>query len=182
MGCSSSLENLSKHKDDIETREVANNNGAPILTLKQKYLIKKTWKLISIDPTEIGIQLFLHLFTIKPEVKQVFRFGTKDNSDLLNDHVFRSHASRFIQTIGATVEGLDNPNMNIASLLRNLGRQHLKYPDTDHVYFKYFVEAMMCTLQDVLKAKFTSDVQTAWLYILEFIVLNLAEGFQNVKT
>ena len=186
MGCAASLgiaphqdQNQDQDQDITDLIQKSPTHIDSICTKTQKAMVRKTWAYLSTkDTTERGVRVFLRIFMLKPELKQLFPFKEKDGDELTSDVTFRGHASRFMQTVGATIENLDGLDIEMGPLLRSLGKQHIAHDGVSDMYFKYFVVAMSNVLMEDLGRKFTPDVQTAWLNVLEYIVLNLSRGFR----
>ncbi len=64
------------------------------LSKDQQIQIRDTWSYIEEDMEDIGIRVFLRIFTQNPGLKRIFPFR-ECNDDALETHpVFRSHAYR----------------------------------------------------------------------------------------
>lgn len=174
MGCS--LSTLSK--SDTLLHGVPVKRDGSSINDRQKVTIKKTWKIVSGDIIGIGSKIFLKIFTIKPAIKQIFPFRDVSGDALLRNTQFRSHASRFMQAIGASVDNIYELNTTMAPLLFSLGQQHGLYKGFNDEYFDVFSTAIIQVLEQELGTKFTSEVSSAWSNILEFIIGKLREGYQ----
>ncbi len=65
-----------------------------ILSESQKVLIKKTWKPVQKDMTNIGKLVFARIFEAKPEIKALFPFKDLEGEQLMSHQAFVNHAYR----------------------------------------------------------------------------------------
>ena len=65
------------------------------LSKKQQVLIKDTWSCLEEDMEDIGIRVFLRIFTQNPGLKKIFPFRDCSDDALETHPVFRSHAYRY---------------------------------------------------------------------------------------
>lgn len=177
MGCSASKDHLSRNKvtDKNGFNEATHNK----VTDRDKHLIKKTWKIVSNDMPGIGAKIFLKIFTIKPNVKEIFPFRDVTGEDLLRDPHFRGHASRFMQAVGAAVDNINDLENAMTNLLFGLGQQHIHYKGFKAEYFDSFTVAIIQVLQLELGSKFTEDVNDAWSHVVNFMISNLKYGYTD---
>ena len=59
-------------------------------------MIEESWEIISEDISGIGVKIFLELFNVKPEAKNLFPFKDHNTEDLWSDINFRGHTVRYI--------------------------------------------------------------------------------------
>ena len=123
MGCT-----ISQDDKTLPNNHCNNNNGRPsaaslhqngsataatmdmgdqYFSQHQKRLLRDTWKMISEDQQNHGVDIFLRIFHHKPETKKLFPFGHLPDDELLQNPVFRSHAKRFMHAVDTTIQNLD---------------------------------------------------------------------------
>jgi len=83
------------------------NDSEPQLTVDDKERIRSTWLLVSRDPYHVGARVFLRIFQLAPEARNLFRFDGMSETELIGDGLFRIHSSRFIRAIELAVNNLD---------------------------------------------------------------------------
>ena len=94
---------------------LVSTTGHSELTDKEKDIIRTTWaKLSEIDT--IGVDIFMRIFELIPEVKQFFPFKHAVGDALIHHPVLKSHAMRFFNAIGMTVHNLDAWEVNMSHL------------------------------------------------------------------
>ncbi len=56
--------------------------------------IEESWEILSEDISGIGVKIFVELFKVKPEAKNLFPFKNQETEDLWSDINFRGHTVR----------------------------------------------------------------------------------------
>jgi hemoglobin-like flavoprotein len=175
MGCSPSKSVTIGRKHNgklgIHDRRIVNDYD--------KRNVKKTWKILSKDMPGIGAKIFLKIFSLKPEIKQIFPFRDCTGEELMRDTHFRGHASRFMQAVGAAVDNVNDLDTAMTSLLFGLGQQHIHYTGFNVQYFDLFITAMLVVFEKELNIKFTQEVANSWRLVLEFMISKLKEGYND---
>lgn len=175
MGCSPSAGHLSS---TVATKN-GEHNLSDVITPNEKYYIQKTWKIVSNNMPGIGAKIFLTIFTIRPDIKEIFSFRDSSGETLLRDPNFRGHASRFMQAVGAAVDNINALDKAMAPLLFGLGEQHIHYKGFNEEYFDVFVMAILRVFEKELGGNFTTSASDAWTHVLEFMITKLKEGYQH---
>ncbi|XP_052809362.1 cytoglobin-2-like [Mya arenaria] len=152
-------------------------NSVHGFTDHEKALIKKTWRVVSNNMPGVGAKIFLKIFSLRPQVKQIFPCRDVTGEDLLRDTHFRGHASRFMQAVGAAVDNINDLDQAMAPLLFGLGTQHIHYSGFKPEYFDIFIVAILEVFAEELGSKYTEGVATAWRRVVEFIISKLKEGY-----
>ncbi|KAK2169421.1 hypothetical protein LSH36_10g10036 [Paralvinella palmiformis] len=99
------------------------NSGT--LSSKQKQLINESWKVVSRNMKEFGVEFFVRLFHKHAEYKNVFpAFRDENVEDLSTSIVLRAHATIVMQTIMASLKYLDDPEGLKRHLYRIVGIHH----------------------------------------------------------
>ncbi len=180
MGCASSVAVPIKSSIQLNSIQVANNDEWGF-TDRQKTIVRKTWKLLATDLTGRGIKVFTRIFEIQPDLKQLFSFRNAEGEAMLKDTRFKGHASRFMNSVGAVVDNLDNLSETLKPLLTELGMNHVNFQGFEPEYFNVFFKAMNQVWAEDLGSKFTAEAQEAWTLVFSFIMDNLKLGFAMAK-
>ena len=154
-------------------------------TYHQKCLVRETWSKISHDQIEIGMQIFLKLFELKPEAKALFPFRDLDDAALTSNSLFRCHSMRFMLAIGGTVAHLDALDLSCGPTFVLLGRRHLWIGDfLESGYLDAFVESVACVFEELLLLNGNgnggaNEVHDAWKCVFQFVVDKMVEGYKE---
>lgn len=148
------------------------------LSEKQKSIIRSTWKKISNDLSGRAAMVFLRIFELHPQIKNLFPCRDLEGEKLLNDHHFKGHASRFMQAVGAAVDNLDDMEV-LSPLLTGLGRRHVLFQGFRPKYWDAFTEAILFVWKQELKFRFNGDARDSWQAVLNFIIIKLNEGYNE---
>ena len=175
MGCSASVARMTKFKRRTESL----NNYVEYITAEEKRLILKTWNRLSRDIPRVGVKIFLRIFVLNPDLKQIFPFRDCNGAELLQDPVFKGHASRFMQAVGAAIDNMDDLNNAMGPMLVGLGGQHINYAGFKPEYWDIFIESVTDIWKQELRRKFSSKVSEAWHILFEFMVSKLKEGYEK---
>jgi hemoglobin-like flavoprotein len=144
----------------------------------EKRIVKKTWKYLARDMSAIGARVFLRIFEINPDLKQLFPFRNDDGESLRNDPNFTGHASRFMQAVGAANDNIHNLEAFLGPLLIGLGKQHIKFGGFKPEYWDVFTEAMLFVWERELGEDFNDKCRYAWTKVFDFIMEQLKEGYR----
>ena len=94
------------------------------LTQYQKSLIRKSWKLLTENQKENGVNFFIALFREYPYTQDYFEhFKGKSLEELQTSTQMRAHATTVMYSIGSLVENLEDSECLI-QLVNKLGRNH----------------------------------------------------------
>lgn len=126
----------------------------------------------------IGKQIFLRIFDLKPEVKDMFPFRDSWGDRLINHPQFQAHAQRFMQTIEAAVDDV-NDLKTFSNWVSELGRTHAHHRGFSVQYFDVFLLSMMYVWKQELKDSVSEDVYEAWDTLFAFIISKLKEGYMK---
>lgn len=189
MGCTSSIydkqmlyPNTSKRRNKkrlLITKFAFDNTCIGTVTAEERMIVTKTWKIMAKDLPGNGLQVFLRIFEIAPDVKKLFSIEHERHSDVVRNVMIRSHASRFMQAIGAAVDrinDLDRSN-DLDRLLHCLGQQHTHYVGFSPDFFEVFYEALMWQWERNMDKTFTQEVADAWSHVFAYVMWRLKEGY-----
>ncbi len=112
-------------------------------------LVQHSWA--SVEPiADAAAQLFYQrLFEIAPDTRQLFAA-----TDMA------AQRQKLLTTIGLAVDKADRVDC-LQPVLRELGRNHVKYGVQDH-HYDCVGSALLWTLEQGLGTEFTGDVRAAW--------------------
>ncbi|KAK2148581.1 hypothetical protein LSH36_491g05001 [Paralvinella palmiformis] len=171
MGCTTSV-----HVSNVLHTQTDTARG---FTSHQKHVIIKTWRMLSNDLNGRGARIFLRIFRLNPEVKKLFPCGHLDGDELVKDPVFKGHATRFMQAVGAVIDNIDDYEQALLPLLNSLGRQHIHFRGFRYEQFDAFEEAMMYVWEEDLGSRFTPETREAWHKVFRFLMDGLRQGYQD---
>ena len=178
MGCSASVDMVSNTKQRGQRSESL-VNYIEYIADDDKQLVRKTWNRLSKDLSGLGVQIFLRVFVLKPDLKQLFLFRRYEGRELVADSVFRGQASRFVQAIGAAIDNMDDLNNVMGPMLEALGGQHLRYDTFKPDYWDIFIESVLDIWKKQLRRKLTSKKSDAWRVLFEFMISKLKDGYNQ---
>jgi hemoglobin-like flavoprotein len=184
MGCVSSSKRENAYKDNSkEYLKIASMQSYQNeLTFKEKRIVKETWKYMTKDLAENGLQVFLRIFELSPDVKKLFHVEDVRHSELSKNQSIRAHGHRFILAIGAAVHCLDDEDTDkdeLNKILLVLGQQHKQFSGFNPEYFEVFYEALMWRWEICMGEKFTKDVSDTWSHVFFYLMLKLKEGINS---
>ncbi|KAH3706564.1 hypothetical protein DPMN_065951 [Dreissena polymorpha] len=144
-------------------------------------IVRRTWPYLCKNLQDNGLQVFLRIFEIAPEIKHLFHVENVRHTELIKNATIKGHASRFMNAIGAAVDNLDDLDSRFAKLLITLGEQHTNYTGFKVEYFETFYEAMMWQWERCLGSMFTFDVAKTWSHVFAYIMVKLQQGYYSVR-
>ena len=109
MGCSTSILLKQGPPPLSRSAEKPNEDKTTFLTVDQRDAIRETWRLIHAKGAlNVSKRIFLFIFQLKPEVKSYFPFRGVWGDELFAHPQFRDHVTRFVSTIDAVVDNVNN--------------------------------------------------------------------------
>ena len=147
-----------------------------LITDNERKMIMRTWRYLSDDMTGRGVKLFMLIFEKNAAVKNMFSFRDETGDDLLEHPFFKTHASHFMEGIGAAVDNMDSLN-KLTPLLLELGQQHCHTQGFSEAYFELFISCLLQVWQEELDSMFTPEVKVAWEKMFYFIMMKLRAGY-----
>jgi hemoglobin-like flavoprotein len=142
-------------------------------------IVQKTWPIIAKDLKETGLQVFLKIFDMCPEIKKSFSLENVPSSELSRNAFIKAHGTRVMTTISAAVEGFQDigrNNNSLCKLLTVLGQQHKRHNGFRPEFFEIFYESLMWQWERCLGYAFTPEVSDTWSHLFVFIMVTLEEG------
>ncbi|XP_060608550.1 uncharacterized protein LOC132760567 [Ruditapes philippinarum] len=120
------------------------------------------------DLAENGLQVFLRIFELSPDVKKLFHVEMVRHSELSKNR--------------AAVHCLDDEDTDkdeLNKILLVLGQQHKQFSGFNPEYFEVFYEALMWRWEICMGDKFTKDVSDTWSHVFFYLMLKLKEGISS---
>lgn len=152
----------------------------------ERILVRQSWTRLSRDPVTNGVRVFLRIFELAPSIGLAFQttidgVSTRPVAQLVNDQLFRHHATRFMRAVDAVMNNLDALDVIVVPNLVRLGRFHAaSVSHFDTVYLDVFVRAMLEVWASVLGPTcFTTDISNAWTKIFRLIGFCVRKGYQE---
>jgi len=193
MGCLQSLLwFISRRRYDVVTaadhprRHHHHKRLAPqheFLSDAEKQLVMTTWRqLQSTDPVGIGIDVFLRIFQLAPDARHAFpSFDALSNSQLINNVIFRSHATRFVRAVDFVMSNLDALDVIVVENLVRLGRLHAATVAEFRLEYLAVFEAAMTDVwaQRLGASCFDAATRHAWSKIFCLITSRVRDGYDE---
>lgn len=166
MGCGSS-----SHKPTDKSAVIP-------LTPAQKYLVRETWETVELHKNSVGKKTFLRFFEKHPEYQRLFpEFRDVPPEELEKTNALYGHAKRVMKAVENAVSALDDAE-SFSAYLDELGRRH-KTRALKPAYLESMQDALMFTLQDLLKSSWTDETSAAWKKLFQFIIEHMIYGLQS---
>ena len=178
MGCSSSVSvDASKF---VPVTEPVNTKNGP-LSKAEKQAIRSCWEVITLNKEHIGRQIYLRVFEVKPEVKDLFAFREAWGDELITHPDFRSHILGFMAAVQKGIEELDNLELKYAPFLQTLGAKHTRTDGFNAENFALFENAIVYILRRELSNEFNTEKENAWKVFLRYIMDTMSDGYNESK-
>ena len=191
MGCVQSPQLISRRRCDAAVdsqREDSRRHKKRLvpqhefLSDDEKELIATTWRQLASDPVGIGIDVFLRIFQLAPEARRAFPSLNSLSDDQLIDNVmFRSHATRFVQAVDFVMSNLDALDVIVVENLVRLGRQHAAIVGEFRLEYLAVFEAAITDVWAERLGCLCFDVPTrhAWSKIFRLITSHVSDGYRS---
>lgn len=124
------------------------------VTIEQKHLVRKSFQAVERAPAVAALVFYRRLFELEPRLRPLFK----------ND--IEAQAQKLMETLGAAVGMLDNPE-RLTAELESLGARHAGYGVRDE-HYAIVGRALLDMLGEVLGAQFSAEIRAAWteLYLI----------------
>jgi len=166
MGCGSS------------THKPTEKSAVMPLTPAQKYLVRETWETIELHKNSVGKKTFLRFFEKNPEYQKLFpEFKDVPPEELEKTNALYGHTKRVMKAVENAVSALDDAE-SFSAYLDELGRRH-KTRSLRPTHLEAMQDALMFTLQDLLKSSWTDETSDAWKKLFHFIIDHMIYGLQS---
>jgi len=151
----------------------------------EKELVVATWRKLANDPVAIGIDVFLRIFDLAPDARRAFpSFNDMSDSQLIDNVVFRSHATRFVRAVDFVMSNLDALDVIVVENLVRLGRHHAAVVAEFRVEFLAVFEAAMTDVwaQRLGSQSFDAATRHAWSKMFRLITSHVHDGFVEYRS
>jgi hemoglobin-like flavoprotein len=188
MGCSSSIPKPNTEcKGFVEIKEELQENfGTQTgLTEAEKIIVKSTWKYMTTDIANNGLQIFLRIFDVCPEAKELFKVENVRHSELARNPLLKVHGARFMNGIAAAIDSLNETNGyqdELGNILFVLGQRHKNSSGFRPEYFEVFYKALMWRWEFCMGEYFTAEVSKTWSHVFLYMMEKLKEGYLSPET
>jgi len=184
MGCASSISDKQrlypqKTKHITVTKLKFDKTCIGTWTTEERGIITKTWERMTNDIQGNGMQVFLRIFEIAPDIKSLYSIQHVRPRDVVHNAVIIGHASRFMQAIGAAVVRINEceGSNDFDEQLHRLGQKHTHFIGFKPNYFEVFYDAIMWQWERYMSETFTQEVADAWSHVFAYIMWRLKEGY-----
>lgn len=147
------------------------------LSVAERSLVLSQWDQIAERLTETGIQVYLLIFQLAPDVKDTFVYRNLDGEELVQNTLFRCHARRFMRSVAMTIANLDDLDVIVSPNLIELGRKHRKVKGFRTEHLEAFEKAMIEVWSRQLVDGFTETSAGAWQKLFRMITERVREGY-----
>ncbi|XP_053406615.1 uncharacterized protein LOC123548093 [Mercenaria mercenaria] len=182
MGCvhsskykETSCEKVDTYQTQLKLAQVPRGD----LTENEILIVKSTWNYMTTDLSGNGLQVFLKIFELCPEVKKLFHVDNVRLSEVARNEAIKAHGARFLNAIGAAVNSLHESCVErdkFREVLFALGQQHKRHSGFKPEYFEIFYTALMWRWEICLGEKFTQEVSDTWSHVFVYMMETLKEG------
>jgi len=194
MGCVQSPLLMSRRRYDYVTAVDAQSDSSggrqkkrlvpqhEFLSDSEKELIVGTWRQLADDPVGIGIDVFLRIFQLAPEARRAFpSLYSLSDSQLIDNVMFRSHATRFVRAVDFVMSNLDALDVIVVENLVRLGCHHAASVAEFRIeYLAVFEAAMTDVWAQRLGAQcFDAPTRHAWNKIFCLITSHVRDGYRS---
>jgi hemoglobin-like flavoprotein len=128
----------------------------------QIFLVQRSFEEVRPGSDDVAEMFYDKLFEIDPSLRSLFK------SDL------REQGRKLMQMISVVVNGLNRPE-TIIPTLQDLGRRHAGY-GVQSAHYQTVGEALLWTLEQGLKERFTEEVRLAWVAAYEMLAQVMSEA------
>ncbi|MDH5571536.1 MAG: globin domain-containing protein [Gammaproteobacteria bacterium] len=132
------------------------------MTPKQIELIQSSWNRISQDPDQAAELFYKKLFSLNPELKQLFKPDMK------------GQGRKLMAMLNTAVNNLHRLE-SILPIIQASGRRHIDYGVKNEDY-DTVAEALLWTLGEGLGHDFTEEVKLAWVDVYNLLANTMKES------
>ncbi|XP_074662827.1 hemoglobin subunit alpha-D-like [Tubulanus polymorphus] len=172
MGCEAS------HSVHADWYAQKNAKFEDVVTDEQIEVIKQTWPQLTNHKVTNGCKIFMHMFANAPVVKTSFSFRDLEGEELFKNTVFRGHGENFMKLLDDVILKIDCLDQAALKRLIPLGHKHGLINAFDPSFLKVYKQSVLYTWENVLGHAYTAHVHEAWTDLLEFVIVNVADGYR----
>lgn len=170
-------------KEDIKVSASNHDNGDKNDTCSDSFTpaeikrIRATWATLEERANDHGVEVFLAIFALRPELKALFPFGDVPDVALQAHSIFRSHAMRFMRAIDLVVKHLDDLEVGATPSLELLGRTHRRIIGFHPEDLWVFHSAMNTVWEKRIGDGYDEQTRAAWQKVFNIITGKMSEGY-----
>ncbi|KAL8614702.1 hypothetical protein ACOMHN_057372 [Nucella lapillus] len=148
------------------------------LTGRQIFLMKKSWRGISRNMMETGINMFLSLFERNEEVLGFFQGlrSAKTLAELRTSKILENHVKGVMMTIDEAISNLEDAD-TVIDMLIFVGKSHTRFKGFNPHVFMLIKDSFLLAVGDTLGDRYTAHMEDIYQKTIEFILNKLIEGF-----
>jgi hemoglobin-like flavoprotein len=124
-------------------------------TFEQKRLVKESFEYIVSQKVNVGDRFYLYLFELRPDLRELFKPNIEEQSEKLADML-------------VTIVSIIDNEILLDKTLGKLGARHISYGVKRSDYL-FVGEALISTLKDIMKDKWSLEIENAWKFIYSII-------------
>lgn len=138
-----------------------------------------TWATLSKDLNQAGVNLFIKLFTAKPEYQELFSFRGVPLEQLPKDRRLKAHARNVMYTLSMIVGSLEEADV-LQEMVHKVAVSHLRRHLTEE-HFLGLKGAFVAFLGEALGSGDDAAVLTAWAKTFDLFLVALREEEEAKK-
>lgn len=137
------------------------------LTGEQVASLRRSFSVVAAQADIAALVFYRNLFTLDPSLRPLFHTSIE------------LQGRKLMEALQFTITTLEQPK-KLLPVLEAMGRRHVAYGVKDE-HYATVVEAMLLTLSETLRKKFTGAVETAWKLALGLVGEAMLRGAHQVK-
>ena len=162
----------------LVSQEGGTSHSTPTITARQRTLILTSWRTkLGAMRVALGRQVFLEVFTKRPDLKNLFTFKSVATVALQDDEGLHHHAALFMDVLSDVVENIDTLETVVEQELLTLGGKHIHFSGFDLTYFPILRKAIIVVWRRALGRDVGHNTFRAWYRLFSFIVSKLEDGY-----
>ncbi len=152
------------------------------LSREERRLVTESWNILKKNSQAVGKRVFLRIFEIRPQIKNLFDFRDEWGDALLKHPQFIAHAQRFMTVIGEVVSSLST-NAGLPTVatprLHALGQSHTRHKGFTPDYFNVFYKSMCLIWSQELNERYRDATRHAWETLMEYVIEQMRDGYNS---
>lgn len=129
------------------------------MTPKQQEIVRTTFAELETHEERIADLLYQELFRLEPKARDLFRGNLQEQQ------------KKLMRMLRVAVENI-NDQAQLQPMLYNLGMIHQSYGIEPH-HFVSFGSALLYAIRNVLKDRYTKEVEESWQAAYHYFVLTM---------
>jgi hemoglobin-like flavoprotein len=149
------------------TRANAAKKNTKALTAGQVALLRRSFAVVADQADIAALVFYRNLFTLDPSLRPLFHTSIE------------LQGRKLMEALQFTLATLEQPK-KLLPVLEAMGRRHVSYGVKDK-HYATVVAAMLLTLREILRGKFTAPVETAWKLALGLVGETMLRGAHQIQ-